>query len=216
MFLERILDVAMLEGLDGIGVEAWPQRSLLADPAGRGGEVLAPLLEQTLRESFPERAGGDPLLAARLANTFLDASFFYMATSPEPAAGMGLVERIVHAGREKGMEATAYLHPTKVTGGIDFLNRMHSEWLYPCEPGIPRRESVRELFDAAVRDARSAMGPFFAQGERLDETSMALAIGNENLSLSAGNGERCSPVCFSAFDLERILFEEYEKRLQGF
>jgi len=216
MFLERILDVAMLEDLDGIAVDSWPQNSLLSDPAREGGEILIPLLLDALRESFPQRAEDDPHLSIRLANALKDASYFYTATSPEPEAGPGLAERLIHAGREKGMEATAYLHPVKVPGHTDFLNKSHSEWLYPCEPGMARQESVKELFDTAVKDACSALEPFFAMGDRMDARALAQSIGNGNLSLRTENGERCSPVYFSALELEKILSEEYERRFQSF
>jgi len=213
MFLERIIDSIMVGRLDGITPRSWPQRSLLAYPAAQGSVLLVPLLAETLRSIFPERALKDSLLATRLEHAFTDAAFFYEATSPEPASANGLLrERILRLDHARGLAATAYLHPETVLEEADFCNFSHSPWLDPCWGGPPRTESVEDLYNKAVGEACYTLRPFWGRWGIGGNTSLAKAIGNGNLSLSGLDGKRCQAIHFSVLDVGKALRDEYETR----
>lgn len=218
MFLERILDSAMLRRLEDRPVSTWPQKSLLADPATQGSSTLKQFISKALKSVFPERAVKDRYLDERISNTFVDASYFYAMTSPEGVfAKSGILERLSRLGRDKGLAATAYFHPDTMVDGVDYCNFNHSAWLNPCEPGQSRTESVEDLFHAAVHDSCRALEPFWRQGELVADTGLANAIGNGNLSLAGVDGKRCQPLNFSTLGLGEALEREYEtRRTQGF
>ena len=218
MFLERIIDSIMVKRLDSVSASFWPQRTLLAGPAAHGREIIAPFVEGALRAIFPERALKDRLLGARLENTFADAAFFYDATSSESGSASGLMrDRISRLDHDKGLAATAYLHPENVQDEADFCNFGHAPWLDPCSAGTPRTESVEDLYAAAVRDACSALKPYWGHWDTAGQVGLAEAIGNGNLSLSGPDGKRCQALYFSSLDIGGALRDEFEgRRAQDF
>ncbi len=211
MFLERIIDAIMVRRLEKVSASSWSQRSLLADPAAHGAKILVPLLMESLRSVFPERALKDTLLDSRLKNAFIDAAFFYEATTAEHATTQCLVrERISRLDMAEGLAVTTYLHPVSILDEADFCNFGHDPWLDPCHAGTTRTESVEDLFFEAVNDASSALKPFWDNWDGAGKTGLAEAIGNGNLSLIGLDGKPCQARHFTVLDIERFLQVEYE------
>lgn len=123
IFLERIIDVLMLEKLENLQVEAWDQEKFLAAPAREGPSELIDALARSLRQTYPERAGRDTLLEERLSNALKDAGHFYQVTSPAATCGkrFGAAD-FFPADEKRGVALTAFLYPERFSRDIDFLN----------------------------------------------------------------------------------------------
>lgn len=217
IFLERIIDVLMLEKLEGLRVESWDQGKFLAAPAKEAPLELRAALALSLRQTYPERAGRDVLLEERLSNAFKDAGHFFQVTSPVATCGKRFgAAAFSPPDAKRGIALTAFLYPEGFSREIDFLNEGREVWHHPCESMAVRSESVQDLFLAAVAAASEALAVVFS-GELGQSSSSAFStsIGNSGLSLVGRDGSRCSPRHFDPFPLEGILDEQYGMRVSS-
>ena len=215
IFLERIIDELMLEKLKALRIEDWDQEKRLAAPAKEIPPELLAALALSLRQAYPERAGKDARLEQRLVNAFKDAGHFFHVTSPASTRGKDFGRAAFFpADGKRGLALTAFLYPKSITREIDFLNEGRSPWHHPCESEAVRKESVPDLFLAAVEEASKALFDSFSQED--DQglgAGLSASVGNEGLSLVDGEGSRCLPRRFDPFPLEGILDEQYRLRL---
>jgi len=217
MFMERIIDVAMLEKLENLRVESWDQEKHLAAPAMEAVPVLLDALAQSLRQAYPERAGKDILLEKRLLNAFTDAGHFYRVTAPAVTSGkqFGTTD-FFQADVKRGLALTAFLYPESFSRDIDFLNEGKNAWHHPCEPETLRTQSVRELFLEAVDSASHALEVIFlAEDEKPQAYAIAASVGNSGLSLIGPDGSTCIPRHFDQFPLADLLDEQYRTRISS-
>ncbi len=204
-FLERILDVQMLELLRGGAAASWDQDGLLASVCASPPEGLPELLERALAAAYPERAGGDAKLALRIRNALADAAYFYRMTSPRRTDGLRL---------NPGSSLLALVYPQGLPLDVDYLNLGKTAWRNPCGAGVEDRRSVPELY----ADSRPALEGVLADavagccGNGPDRDSLATAIGDGSLSLQDDQGLPCAPCWSDPFPLARILEQQGQRR----
>jgi len=206
-FLERIIDVLMLELLRGQRVTEWDQAALLVSPCSSPPEGLPELLAQGLAATYPERAGRDPQLDLRICNAFSDAAGFYRMTNPRQTARLGC---------NAGAATLALVYPERLPLDIDYLNLGKNAWREPGGTGREDRRSVPELYAearetlagviAAVLGAPGA-GPVGAAG-------LAATVGNGSLSIRDELGRPCAPRWSDPFPLARLLDQQGEYRVR--
>jgi hypothetical protein len=214
-FLERILDVLMLDCLRGMPVSSWDQEALLVSVCETPPPGLKDLLARALITAFPERAGGDRKLRERIENTFRDCAAFYRYTDPRKTS--------LH-NRDYGRESAGlireiplpYLYPEDLPRFIDYLNEDHRTWFYPGGEGTPDSRSFPDLYREAVQAAATGLSVFITQYLETGTFPIkkaAQAIGNNGLSIQDEAGKPCAPVRTAALPLEEVLAQQ--ERLRG-
>jgi hypothetical protein len=218
-FLERILDVLMLERLRGEAVSSWDQEGILAGICENPPLGLKELLARALVLAFPERAGKDEKLSLRIENTFADCLGFYRSTDPRRTspsnppsgpAGEG-------GGPPISLENLAYVFPEKLPANLDFLNLEKKPWYYPAgESRSADYRSFPDVYDEAVKNAAESITAVIKK--YLDTgifpiKDAAQAIGNGGLSIVDEDGKPCAPTRSAPLPLGEVL--EGEARLRG-
>jgi hypothetical protein len=206
-FLERILDALMLEYLRGRAVSSWDQEGLLAAPCAYPPPGLKAFLMEALRRAFPERAGQDHRLAARVENTFTDCAIFYTLTAPALTSPRCCLLR---EDRRRVLQEIplAYLYPERLPLDVDYLNLARAPWYYPAGGGGEDRRSFPELYhDAAASTVRALEGPLsrFLAGGRLYPEEIAGAAGDNGLSIQDAQGRPCAPSLAEPLPLAGVL-----------
>jgi hypothetical protein len=213
-FFERIIDVLMLRELRGEEASSWDQEALLARTCAEPPLGLKELLGRALVLAFPERAGKDGKLAARIDNTFADCARFYRLTSPRRTSleGEGGEEAVTP-------EFLSYLYPERLEGDIDFLNLKKEPWYYPAGDSGEDRRSFPELYAGAVALASSSISPVIAgylETGIFPVLEAARAIGNGGLSIQDDEGRPRAATRFSPLPLDRSLRRQGKLRgLEG-
>jgi hypothetical protein len=209
-FLERVIDVLMLEKLRNEKVSSWDQERILAAICREPPLGLRELLAQALVLAFPERAGKDGKLSRRIENTFADSADFYRSTAPEKTS---LSE--MGAGNAAPHEALAYVYPEQLPGDIDFLNLDHKTWRYPTAAESEDRRSFPEIYSEAVEAAAGSISPviiqYLATGI-FPIKEAAQAIGNGGLSIVDENGKPCAPTRSEPLPLDKVLRRQAKLR----
>ncbi|MDR3160741.1 MAG: zinc dependent phospholipase C family protein [Spirochaetaceae bacterium] len=206
VFFERIIDVLMLRELREKEAASWDQEAILARICEEPPVGLKELLARALILAFPERAGRDGKLMARIDNTFADCARFYRLTSPRRTSlGGGVVERRV----------LELLYPEKLEEDIDFLNLKKEPWYYPAGNSGENYRSFPELYAGAVARAASVITPVIAgylETGIFPIGEAARAIGNGGLSIQDDEGRPCAPTRSAPLPLDRTLRRQEELR----
>ncbi|MHC6202297.1 zinc dependent phospholipase C family protein [Breznakiellaceae bacterium SP9] len=203
-FFERVIDVLMLKELRNIDISSWQQEQILVSICENPPLGLKELLVRSLKESFPERAGVDTKLVARIENTFLDCTLFYRKTNPSSS----------YPASQITPSTAPYLFPRKLPSDIDFLNLKKSPWQYPLMDKPDDTRSFLELYADAIRLAVLTFSPLIS---RYLSTGLfpiadaAACIGNACLSLQNAQGKPCAPSCTDPLPLEAVLEEQAAK-----
>lgn len=210
-FFERLLDSWIHLRLEGAPISRFDTGSSFALDA-EDARFLSTLIAEAARDVY-ESATQDDLIEERVENAFKDASYFYAMTNPAATAMNvdfptdGLREFI-----EMGAAGVALLHPQTRDGGVDWLNESRAAWRDPVD-GRARTESAIDLFDSGVRDATRcliALERVMSGSERPEE--LALAVGDEPLSVRDREGKVASVAFSDPFDLESALDAELTAR----
>ena len=191
-FFERVIDTLMFKTLRGGDIALWDQEGVLSSACAVPPPGLEGLLARALTQAFPERAGKDERLAARIENTLLDSAAFYRMTAPANIAGES-----AHLPRGGLKDRLVYIYPEKLPRHVDFLNLEKRPWFYPAGEEKEDRRSFPELYVASVAAAADSLGGIIAR--YLEEgsfpvTEAAGLIGNGGLSIVDENGSPC-PLC---------------------
>ena len=207
-FFERIIDVLMLKLQRGLEISAWDQDGLLSMTCENPPPGLKELLAQALVRAFPERAGKDEKLKARIENTFHDCAFFYRLTAPSQT-----LRAKSHDSRQFPLKKRhlVYLYPEELPGHIDFLNLEKRRWFYPAGDAQEDTRSFPELYADALDAAADSLGGII--GKCLSEVpqpagEVALAIGNGGLSIVDNNGKPCAPCRAEPLPLDEVLEQQ--------
>jgi hypothetical protein len=210
-FFERIVDVLMLRELRGEEASSWDQEALLAQTCAAPPPGLKELLARALVLAFPDRAGKDAKLMARIDNTFADCASFYRLTSPRRTslknAGAGGEETL-----SRGLLELVYPEDLE---GLDFLNLKKEPWYYPAGDGGEDRRSFPELCAGAAAQAAGSLSPVIAgylETGIFPLQEAARAIGDGGLSLQDGEGRPCAPTRVSPLPLDQVLRHQAELR----
>jgi len=201
-FFERVIDALMFKTLRGRDIALWDQEGVLSSVCAAPPPGLEGLLAQALTLAFPERAGKDERLAARIENTLLDSAAFYRMTAPANVAGEGA--KLPHGERKDHL---VYVYPEKLPEGVDFLNLEKRPWFHPAG-GEEDTRSFPELYAAAVEAAAAALAGLIApylEGAPFPAEEAAAAIGDGGLSITDGAGVPCPPRRTDPLPLDEVL-----------
>ena len=221
-FLERLLDIDILERLRGRGIGSCDLEALMPletglrreegeDPSVEGR--LARLLARGLRAGFPKAAGADFLLERRVRNALEDARYFFRVTNPaETSAGNGRL--LPWFDDHSGWRSMALIYPERLPEGLDVTNEGHGEWEHPAGDGRASRSSHAELFELAVAEAARAL-------ETVNETlasrrippGLATLLGNGGLSVTDDDGIPVPPRVSRPLPLKEVMEGEFERRI---
>lgn len=211
-FLERILDVCLLEAIGKISLRDFDTDRAF-NPGLAETRTIAASIASALAVTYPGEAANDPEIRQRCENAFTDSLYYYEMTNPavtslgRPAECSG-IQRFV----ELGIGGVALLHPDVSLSGVDWLNAARKEWRHPVS-GEYRHESVGDLHEAAVREASAAIraaAEVLSGNEAGD--SLEAIIGNECLSAAGPDGRIGTVSFFEPFDLAGTLLDQAKKR----
>ncbi len=179
-FLERLLDLALLAELRGVGPAGFDLEALLpldgraagaagAAAAASGGaasagaapgsaaapscpaaEVTA-LLASGLAKAYPKAAGADFLIARRIENALSDARYFFRATNPARTAG-ARADYFAYLDDRAGPRSIALVYPEALPPGLDVLNRARRPWRHPAGDGRASDEDYAALYLRGVEE----------------------------------------------------------------
>ena len=216
-FLERIIDVLMLDHLRKADVLIWDQEGMLAVPCEDLPPGLMELLRQALVKAYPERAGKDEKLIVRIENTFLDCAFFYRATAPAntPVKTRKAMLAIDDDFIPMSKGYVAYLYPEKLPARIDFLNLKKRPWYYPAGEKKEDLRSFPELYQDAVEAATDSLSHII--GRYLHEGSFPIReaagiLGNGGLSIVDDAGKPCALSWTDPLPLQKVLDKQVALR----
>lgn len=215
-FFERLLDVLMLERLRGLPSSSWDQAEALVVPCEAAEASIPRLLVAALGETFPERAGKDLRLSARIANAFSDAAYFYRKTDPSRTTyRCRLVEGFEYLATAGGRSAVALMYPERFSLGVDYLNLGHSPWAHPGEGQGDFSLSFPELYQGAVEAGASFFVDLFVALESggIVPASVAGDLGDGGLSIVDSSGAPCAPRRLTPLPLQGVLDAQYSLRL---
>jgi hypothetical protein len=220
-FFERILDALMLKRLRGLDVRDWDQDHYLTAACLEPDPGILASLEAALRDTFPERAGGDEKLPKRLANAFRDAAGFYRVTNPLRTS---MDDRLRDGGEylsaAAGRAAVALVYPEGLDESLDFLNVAGAPWRHPGRSADAadayERSTAPELYaraEAAAADFyRTLFSHFMRTGRVPDEA--ASAVGDGGLSIVDASGAPIAPLGSDPLALDAVLDDQYRRRLE--
>jgi hypothetical protein len=215
-FFERILDVLMLDILQGKPVASWDQ-DVLAAVCAEPPRGLKELLFKTLGSVFPERAGKDQKLFQRIENTLRDCGTFYRLTDP----GQTSLKCRISTGEDHSSTQKiplVYLYPEQLPLSIDYLNLGGQPWYYPIATGKEDQRSFLEIYHEAVKTAGTALSeiiaPYLETGIfPVQETAQIL--GNDGLSIKDETGKPCIPNRVGTLPLDEVLVQQGILRTRG-
>lgn len=214
-FFERILDVLMLERLRGRSAATWDQESALSVPCDTADPRIAEAVVAALREVFPERAGGDGRLPARIANALSDASAFYRVTDPaRTSLNSRLPDHFEYLASASGRASVALVYPERFPLDIDYLNLSRSPWAHPCEQRGESRASFVDLYEEAVASGAAFFAALFRSllSDGGVPADAAALLGDGGLSVVDADGAPCAPKRSSPLPLDAILDAQYALR----
>jgi hypothetical protein len=206
-FLERIIDVLLLEEVRGISVKEYDysQKFGLETLPDEIVEIAVEAIEKT----YP-RSKKSPISKESFRNAVKDALFFIHMTDPHRKEN-----KIEAFRREKRSESSARVlalfYPDSIPGEIDFLNKGRATWIDPCKCSEKKNDSFIDCYNRALSRATpivETINRVIEGKEDIDEIERV--VGNENLS--DGRSEKgCTPSVSDPFPLDEMLNELYRK-----
>jgi hypothetical protein len=220
-FLERILDLALLEELRGrkgaeMDFEALLPLDLRADAQGEPvtGELVTAICVAGLRAAYPRATATDFLLERRVANALTDARWFWRMTNPARTSGNSGADYLAWLDERSGPRSVALIYPESLPRDMDFMNKAGAEWPHPAGDGRVSVAGPRELFAEGLAGARGALRALLdslAEGRPLP--SLLEAIGDQGLSINDSQGQAIAPRVSTPLPLHAVLAQEFGSRL---
>ena len=182
-FLERLIDVAMLDAQRGCHPRDLDFFSFVdcgADPSDAWLEILSSAMSHTYKE-----AGRDDELRDRLRSAYLDTRGYYEFTNyvDEEYLRQGLLRE------QRGQVSRRWMsivHPLRVPPDLDVLNAAHRQWSHPCDDSEISESSFDELFAEAAQSAVTSLAVIVDEWNNAptEERRLAIAsaVGDWNLS----------------------------------
>jgi hypothetical protein len=218
-FFERILDVQLLELLQGMHISAWNQDAVLTRACEEPPVYLIETLADALRTAYPERAGKDPLLVQRIENALLDAASFYRSTNPQRTSmNQRKKDEGLYLRNDQTPASVALIYPEGFPLTIDYLNLAHQSWRHPCQEGKEDTRSFINLFLDACREGAEFLFQFISSFIDTGHVPADAAdrIGNGGLSICDRTGHPCKPVWANPLPLDQVLEQQYLLRTTWF
>ncbi|MBL8965792.1 MAG: hypothetical protein JNG85_02215 [Spirochaetaceae bacterium] len=218
-FLERVLDLALLAELRGLGPADFDLEALLP-LEGRGGQAEAAtaaivrLLVAGLQKAFPRAAASDFLLARRIENALSDARYFFRATNPARTAG-ARADYFAYLDDRAGPKSIALVYPEALPAGVDFLNRARRPWRHPAGDGRASDLDYAALYLRGAEEGARAIGLVLAAlRSGGPPNGLAAFIGNGGLSIADEAGIPLPPLVSDPLPLPELMDAEFKTRLE--
>jgi hypothetical protein len=214
-FFERILDVQLLELVEGIHISAWNQDKLLTRACEEPPLYLVETLADALRTAYPERAGKDALLGQRIEHALLDAADFYRSTNPQRTSlNYRKKDEGLYLKYDQTPASVALVYPEGLPLSIDYLNLACRSWRHPCQEGREDTRSFINLYQEACKRGAEFLFTFI---ESFIDTGhvppdAAEQIGNGGLSICDAEGKPCRPIWSDPLPLDMVLEQQFAQR----
>lgn len=210
-FLERLLDMDLLETLRGRHIKSYDFRhhfDIQTLPS-----YIKDIIVRALHETYPS-VRKHPVTEESLESAVQDTLYFYRMTNPvsEENKRRAYERELTH---EDSHRLLALFYPSVLPGGYDFMNLEKEEWYDACKPEVASRDSFLDLYRKASEIAAVAVQTVYRglTEERFDKIEES--VGNENLTDGRSTGG-CTPRKASPFPLPEILegvYKEVEQTL---
>lgn len=209
-FMERLVDVALLEYLRGIHPNEYDFYGTVTVVEKTGRDHWVSLMEGALASALP-RAEADTKLSLRMNNAWLDAFGYYQFTRNVNPDYLRIALERETAGTISG-QWLSLVHPLNVPSDLDVLNLEHRQWNHPCSSRRTSRESVPDMYDEGVRRTRAAVEQVLALWDDIrktgvkDDTINAIiaTVGDYNLSDGRPRKKPCRPRHMDPLPLPRL------------
>ena len=216
-FLERLLDIDILEELRGLPVGACDLEALLPLDEARlpdGPDAgIGRLLASGLRAAFPGATGADFLIEQRIQNALADTRHFLRVTNPSITSS-GSASLLPWLDDRSGWRSMALIYPERSPEGMDVGNKGRRVWEHPAADGRRFASSHGELFAQAIEKAAAAAA---LVASTLDsgrvEAGFAASIGNGGLSVTDGDGLPVPPRLSKPLRLKELMEAEFQRRV---
>jgi hypothetical protein len=179
IFLERILDVLMLERKRSLSIREL-DLPLLLNCGPRLPYGIIKTLVKSLHRTYPDThfKSRD---RRRVENAYRDCMSFYAFIDPLKPHYRRLAYELDRNSAEN-RRRLALFHPYELPEHLDFLNLEHRSWTHPCNREWRHNESFPELFDQALEEAVPAVAEIarILEGEGEADRAEAL-LGNQSL-----------------------------------
>jgi hypothetical protein len=218
-FFERILDVQLLELLQGMHISAWNQDKILTRACEEPPVYLVETLADALRTAYPERAGKDSLLGQRIENALLDAASFYRSTNPQRTSlNYRKKDECLYLKDDQTPASVALVYPEGLPLTIDYLNLARQSWRHPCLEDAEDTRSFINLFQDACQKGAEFLFQFISAFIDTGHVppDAAEQIGNGGLSICDEAGRPCKPVWSDPLPLDIVLEAQFERRKAWF
>ncbi len=215
-FLERLLDVYILERVRGIGIRDYPAAALMR--IGQEGqdneeerEALADLWTQGLVAAYPLSVARDRALRTRILNAMADTERFFELT--DPSRPPGRFAAVVRAMRkplqdERSLGYAALVHPDTLPPDIDIANESGKSWPHPSGDGEWSTENVRDLFARGVETgSRYMLAAAKAIRGQGSPGSLGSLVGDGGLGVVDSTGRSTAPRIMDPLPVRRMLRE---------
>lgn len=212
-FLERLIDVALLQELRGMTVREYSffwkiEPMVTAEPDGTG---WIHLIGGALAGAF-DRAANDTKLNQRLHNAWLDAVGYYRFTDSVTPAYLTEALRRESVGDVRPTWLSI-IHPPNIPPDLDVLNLQHADWTHPCSSRRRSTASVVDMYRSAVDESIPIVTNVVAiwnealshsEVSREASTAITEAVGDYNLSDGRPRKRPCRPRHMDPFPLAEL------------
>jgi hypothetical protein len=202
VFMERILDVLLLQKIKGKSIENFDFFSRVDIRPGFRKEFQE-LLVDAVNISFPKTS---PMLSLQsLENAFFDTLSFLEFSNPN----------IVWQGWEVTLRMVSLSHPREIPENVDWMNESRRSWKHYSR-GIEFTSSVADLYKEALNACASVMGLFdkliAAPSDISDESLYVLEqqVGNENLNSGFYEDSRVVPLYSEPLPVGELMQDIYD------
>ncbi len=197
-FLERLVDVALLQKLRGIHTNKYDFYGIIEPLENTGGGIWKTFMYRALASALT-RASEDKRLEERVENTWLDAFGYYQFTRhvSRPYLEEGLRREEAGVMRPQWL---SIVHPPNIPADLDVLNLKKAEWVHPCSSRRTSTMTVPEMYEKAVHRAREIVVHIAQWLETeldseptIPDESIISLVGDYNLSDGRPRRRPCRP-----------------------
>jgi hypothetical protein len=209
IFLERILDVLLLQRRRGMDIRSLDLPGLLNCGPALPYSIVKTLIK-SLHATYP-KAHYKSRDRLRIENAYRDSMGFYEFIDPmHPEYRRYAYTRDMQSGSDR--RRLALFHPLEVPEGIDFLNLRKSPWCHPCNRDWVYTHSFMELYETALGRAVPALRRMAAiiDGGG-DVAEVEELVGNESLNTGLGRERSCRVRFSDPLPLPELLDRMYAR-----
>lgn len=205
-FLERLLDMYLLDKILGKTVQEWDAGKMSVLTLTER-VAFTEFWEKGLLAACPVSTAHDKKLRVRISNAISDSQKFYSWTNPsDPNSRTALQKHLLSLPASDRRSILTVTYPETIPDNLDPGNESGREWRHPSGTGELIRAGAIELFKKGVADSVEMLKSliFFRNGD-LSMAGLIQAIGNGCLGCCDGEGQPAQVLYSNPLPLAEIL-----------